>query len=62
MKQSLTINLSPAHIVTENSVIRVDDCAPIKRRQMRWQERSVREVFAPLVNVVCCERGDDGGH
>lgn len=62
MTKSLTINLSPAHIITENSVIWVNDRTAIERGQIWWQEGPFREEFAPLVNVVCCERRDDGGH
>lgn len=62
MIKSLTINLSPAHIIAENPVIWVDNRTPVERGQIRWQERSFREVLAPLVNIVCCERRDDGGH
>ena len=60
--EPLTINLSPAHIIAENLVIRVDDRTPIERGQIRWQERSFGEELAPFVNVVCCECRDDGGH
>lgn len=62
MIQSLTINLSPAHIITENTVIWVNDRTPIERGQIWWEERSFREVLAPFVDIVCCERRDDGGH
>lgn len=62
MIESLTINLSPAHIITENTAIWVDDRTPIERGQIWWQERPFREEFAPLVNVVCRKRRDDSGH
>lgn len=57
----LTINLSPTHIIAEDSRIGIDNCPSIERRQMRWLEGSIREIRPPLVDIMCRECGYDGG-
>jgi len=62
IKQWLTINLSPTHIIAQDASSRIDDCPSIKRWKIRWLKGRIREILAPFIDVVSRKCRDDGSH